>query len=91
VRLALTAQFYEDTLKGLDQFSQGKQPQTSDDSTEAALAVWWVPPKDVIQNPHTRQLQGEIHLSNELPPSSDFLPLRVRVSIDLLDLPITIC
>jgi len=84
VRLARTVQIFEDKLKGLDQFSEGKEPKWFKDITEAGLAVWWVPPKDVIQDTNMRQLQGEIHLSNELPPSSDFLPLRIRYAVQIL-------
>ena len=83
VRLARTVQIFEDKLKGLDQFSEGKEPKSFKDITEAGLAVWWVPPKDVVQDTNMRQLQGEIHLSSELPPSSDILPLSIRVSLEL--------
>ncbi|KDR78623.1 hypothetical protein GALMADRAFT_118051, partial [Galerina marginata CBS 339.88] len=38
--------------------------------SEMAEAVWWVPPKDVPQEPYTRYLEGEIHLSRGLEPSS---------------------
>lgn len=83
MRLARTVQLFEDPLKSLDQFSQGKERKPFNDITEAGLAVWWVPPKDVNQTSYTRQLQGEIRLSSELLPSFDFLVLCIRASIHL--------
>jgi len=84
VRLARTVQIFQDKLKGLDQFSEGKEPKSFKDVTEAGLAVWWIPPKDVIQDTNMRQLQGEIHLSSELPPSSDFLLSSIRYAVQIL-------
>ena len=83
MRLAQTVEFVEDPLSGLDQLSKGKQPKMFSNITEIGLASWWIPPKDVIQNADMRQLQGEIHLSSELSPSSDFPPLSIHVSIHL--------
>jgi len=84
VRLARTVQIFEDRLKGLDQFSEGKEAKLLKDVTDAELAVWWIPPKDVIQDTNMRQLQGEIHLSSELPPSSDFLLSSIRYAVQIL-------
>jgi len=37
---------------------------------ELGVAVWWVPPKDVLQATYVRHLEGEIHLESDLQPSS---------------------
>jgi len=37
---------------------------------EVGVAIWWIPPKDVMQDRYTRYLQGEIHLLVDLPPST---------------------
>ena len=86
MRLTRNVEFFEDSLKGLDQFSQGKEHKSVKDVSETGWAVWWLPPKDVIQDTYMRQLQGEIHLSSDLPPSSDFLPLSIYVSFRFMDL-----
>ena len=86
MKLTRTVEFFEDSLKGVNQFSQGKEHRSVKDTTEVGLAVWWVPPKDVIQDTYVRQLQGEIHLSSKLLPSSDFLPLSISVSFRFMDL-----
>jgi hypothetical protein len=41
--------------------------------------TWWVPP-NVIQDPHTRRLMGEIHLPKGLHPSCHFPLFNVLVS-----------
>ena len=42
-------------------------------------AQWWVPPNSFVQHPNIRHLEGEIHLSQSLPPSCDFQFFRVQV------------
>ena len=42
-------------------------------------AQWWVPSESVVQHPNVRRLEGEIHLSQSLPPSCDFRSFRVQV------------
>jgi hypothetical protein len=37
---------------------------------ETGVTAWWVPPKDVLQDPYVRHLEGEIHLQSDLQPSS---------------------
>jgi hypothetical protein len=86
VQLTQTVEFFEESLKGVNQFSQGKEHKSVKDITEAGLAVWWVPPKDVIQDTYMRQLQGEIYLCSKLLPSSNFLPLSIRISFRFMDL-----
>ena len=86
MRLTRTVEFFEDSLKGLDQFGQGKEHKSVKDITETGWVVGWLPPKDVIQDTYMRQLQGEIHLSSDSPPSSDFLPLSIHVSFGYMDL-----
>ena len=46
---------------------------------EVGRAVWWVPSKSVVQRPNVRHLEGEIHLSESLPPTCDFRLFRVQV------------
>jgi hypothetical protein len=80
VRLARRIRFFEDPAQGVEQRLRGKEPHISEEVDEAELAVWWVPPKDIPQEDHTKRLEGEIHLAKDLPPSSDFIPFVVEVS-----------
>jgi len=79
VRLARRIRFFEDPSKGIEQKLQGKKPHVFEEVDEAELAVWWVPPKDIPQEDYTKRLEGEIHLSKDLPPSSDFIPFVIEV------------
>jgi len=47
---------------------------------EVGRANWWAPPKNIIQGPNVRHLEGEIHLSPDLQPSCDFQSFRIEVS-----------
>ncbi|KDR84257.1 hypothetical protein GALMADRAFT_54975 [Galerina marginata CBS 339.88] len=80
IRLARRVTLFENPLKGIEQHVQGKQPKVLEEFDEAELAVWWSPPKDVLQDQHVKRLEGEIHLAKELPPSSNFLPFSIEVS-----------
>jgi hypothetical protein len=80
VRLARRIRFFEDPARGIERRLQAKEPNISEEVIEAELAVWWVPPKDIHQENHTKRLEGEIHLAKELPPSSDFIPFVIEVS-----------
>ncbi|CAA7259379.1 unnamed protein product [Cyclocybe aegerita] len=84
VRLVRRVRFFEDPSKGIGQSLSGKAPKVSEEIDEAEVAVWWVPPKDVPQEPSNRRLEGEIHLSNDLVPSSDFLPFKVDYVVEVL-------
>lgn len=45
-------------------------------------AVWWRPPKFYEpEDPKIRWLEGEIHLSRDLPPSCDYRLFMVGVSV----------
>ncbi len=46
---------------------------------EVGRANWWTPPKNVVQVPNARHLEGEIHLSPDLQPSCDFQSFRIEV------------
>ena len=63
-------------LKTLDQSSTLKSV-----FHEVAMAVWWVPPKDVPQQTHVRFLEGEIHLDWGLQPSCTCHIFSVEVSL----------
>ncbi|PPQ69886.1 hypothetical protein CVT26_014149 [Gymnopilus dilepis] len=39
------------------------------DIHEAGVGTWWIPPKNVLQEPNLRRMQGEIHLDADLQPS----------------------
>jgi len=80
VRLARRIRFFEDPTKGIELKLQGKEPSVFEEVDEVALAVWWVPPKDIPQEDYRKRLEGEIHLAKDLPPSSDFIPFVVEVS-----------
>jgi len=80
VRLARRIRFFEDPPKGIEQKLQGRNPDVFEEVDEAELAVWWVPPKDIPQEDYTKRLEGEIHLSKDLPPSSGFIPFVIEVS-----------
>jgi hypothetical protein len=49
---------------------------------DVGSAVWWKPSEDSPSEACECQLEGEIHLPNDLAPSSEFLP-EVRVSARL--------
>ncbi|PPQ94799.1 hypothetical protein CVT25_007436 [Psilocybe cyanescens] len=82
VRLTRRIRYFDEPAKCVEQYLQGKEPTTLEEVEEAELAAWWVPPKDVLQEPYLKRLEGEIHLAKELTPSSNFLPLSVEVSHD---------
>ena len=48
---------------------------------EVGRAQWWVPSKTVAQHSNVRHLEGEIHLSQSLPPTCDFRLFRVQVRL----------
>lgn len=81
-RLARSIQFLEDSLEGL---VRAKNPSRSRISQKLGWQF------DGTQGRHSRyvhatcmcQLQGEIHSSGQLSPSSDFLLLTIHVSSDL--------
>ena len=64
------------SMKTLDQSSTLKSV-----FHEVAMAVWWVPPKDVPQQTHVRFLEGEIHLDWGLQPSCTCHIFSVEVSL----------
>ena len=49
-------------------------------SHEITQAVWWIPSKDVVQDPTARWLAGEIHLDLGLHPSNACSIFSVEVS-----------
>ncbi|TFK22449.1 hypothetical protein FA15DRAFT_559352, partial [Coprinopsis marcescibilis] len=52
---------------------------------EMEQAVWWFPPKgDVQQTPTERILEGEIHLAEDLCPSSPFPAFLVQYAIEIM-------
>ena len=46
---------------------------------EVGRAQWWIPSESVVQHPNVRHLEGEIHLSQSLPPTCDSQFFRVQV------------
>ena len=50
--------------------SLGKARTLNTIEHEISVAVWWVPPKDILQETYVRHLEGEIHLQSDLQPSS---------------------
>ena len=54
---------------------------------EIGAAVWWVPPKDVLQDTYVRHLEGEIHLESDLQPSSSCPLFLVEVGTTIFILP----
>ena len=46
---------------------------------EVGRANWWTPPKNIVQGPNAKHLEGEIHLSPDLQPSCDFQSFRIEV------------
>jgi len=51
---------------------------------EIGVAVWWVPPKDVLQATYVRHLEGEIHLESDLQPSSSCPLFLVEYFVEML-------
>ncbi|KDR78626.1 hypothetical protein GALMADRAFT_1258921 [Galerina marginata CBS 339.88] len=51
---------------------------------EMGDAVWWLPPKDVLQEPHTHYLEGEIHLSRRLEPSCACSLFQIEYFVEML-------
>ena len=51
---------------------------------EISVAVWWVPPKDALQETYVRHLEGEIHLQSDLQPSSSYPLFLVEVGATIL-------
>lgn len=81
VRLVRCIRYFTMPGKAVELHLQGKNPEFVEEVEEVGHAVWWIPPKDIPQEPCLKRLQGEIHLARELTPSSDFLPLSVEVSL----------
>jgi len=52
---------------------------------EVGRANWWTPPKNIVQGPNVRHLEGEIHLNPDLQPSCDFQSFRIEVLSAFLD------
>uniref|UniRef100_A0A8H7XXL4 Arrestin-like N-terminal domain-containing protein n=1 Tax=Psilocybe cubensis TaxID=181762 RepID=A0A8H7XXL4_PSICU len=87
VRLARYIRYFDSPTKCVQQTLQGKKPSFLEEIDEAELAVWWIPPKDVLQEPYCKRLEGEIHLAKELAPSSNFAPLSVEYYVEAMAFP----
>ena len=55
------------------------------DIHEVGVGTWWIPPKNVLQEPNLRRMQGEIHLDADLQPScaSKFFSIEVSLHISI--------
>ncbi|TFK28971.1 hypothetical protein FA15DRAFT_753040 [Coprinopsis marcescibilis] len=68
-----------------DAFPSSKEVMESPTQKEEVVqVVWWVPPKDVPQEPQRRYLEGEIHLPPDLQPSCGFSGFGIQYVVELL-------
>ncbi|KDR78627.1 hypothetical protein GALMADRAFT_244088 [Galerina marginata CBS 339.88] len=77
-----------DSLSGMFTFppviADGKGSTLKTVIIEVAEAVWWVPPKDVPQEPYIRYLEGEIHLAHGLEPSCACSLFQIEYFVEML-------
>ncbi|EAU89489.2 hypothetical protein CC1G_07715 [Coprinopsis cinerea okayama7 len=52
--------------------------------TVIETAQWWIPPKDEQHSPTLRVLHGEIHLPQDMPPTSLHLSFFIEYAVELL-------
>ncbi|KAF9058188.1 hypothetical protein BJ165DRAFT_114949 [Panaeolus papilionaceus] len=86
VRLTRNVIYFEDAVRDIERYIGGKVVEPSYRSDEAEVAVWWELPKHVsgVQSSYSKTLEGEIHLSEDLIPSSNFCLFRVEYAIEVL-------
>ncbi|KAF9528292.1 hypothetical protein CPB83DRAFT_814250 [Crepidotus variabilis] len=97
VRLGRRVTYFKDPNKGIDQHFQirafpesrsvAKYPSSSWEFDEAETAIWWEPQQ--LDNGSSfssdvRWLEGEIHLADDLPPTSSFVPLTIEYAIEVM-------